>query len=153
MGQEGLDFHLWCQDLLHWDLPSNAVDLEQREGRIRRYCGLAVRRALVSRYEGQWDSLEHSAAGCSDGGHGLSPWWNTEGAVVRRHILEVPLSNRQLHLKRLKRRRVLYRLALGQPDQHDLIKDLERSFANMEELPKWALDLSPWFNEHRDELS
>jgi len=30
VGQEGLDFHLWCRDLLHWDLPSTAVDLEQR---------------------------------------------------------------------------------------------------------------------------
>ena len=36
VGQEGLDFHLYCRDVLHWNLPSNPVDLEQREGRINR---------------------------------------------------------------------------------------------------------------------
>ena len=56
VGQEGLDFHLWCADLFHWDLPGNAVDLEQREGRIRRYCGLAVRQAFAAQFNGAgWD--------------------------------------------------------------------------------------------------
>ena len=32
VGQEGLDFHLYCRDVMHWNLPSNPVDLEQREG-------------------------------------------------------------------------------------------------------------------------
>ena len=32
IGQEGLDFHQWCHSVLHWNLPSNPVDLEQREG-------------------------------------------------------------------------------------------------------------------------
>ncbi|MDO8397952.1 MAG: DEAD/DEAH box helicase family protein [Bradyrhizobium sp.] len=45
VGQEGLDFHLFCRDIVHWNLPSNPVDLEQREGRINRRDGLAVRRA------------------------------------------------------------------------------------------------------------
>ncbi|MDR3577805.1 MAG: DEAD/DEAH box helicase family protein, partial [Anaerolineaceae bacterium] len=36
VGQEGLDFHLYCRDVMHWNLPSNPVDLEQREGRINR---------------------------------------------------------------------------------------------------------------------
>jgi hypothetical protein len=31
VGQEGLDFHLYCRDIAHWNLPSNPVDLEQRE--------------------------------------------------------------------------------------------------------------------------
>ena len=31
IGQEGLDFHPWCRRLVHWDLPGNPVDLEQRE--------------------------------------------------------------------------------------------------------------------------
>ncbi len=34
LGQEGLDFHVWCRQLLHWDLCASPVDLEQREGRI-----------------------------------------------------------------------------------------------------------------------
>ena len=46
VGQEGLDFHPWCSRVVHWDLSSNPLDLEQREGRIQRYAGLAVRRRL-----------------------------------------------------------------------------------------------------------
>ncbi|MBV5324700.1 MAG: hypothetical protein J0626_05215, partial [Rhodospirillaceae bacterium] len=36
LGQEGLDFHVWCKQLLHWDLCASPLDLEQREGRIQR---------------------------------------------------------------------------------------------------------------------
>ena len=32
VGQEGLDFHQYCHAVVHWNLPSNPVDLEQREG-------------------------------------------------------------------------------------------------------------------------
>ncbi len=48
VGQEGLDFHLWCHAVVHWNLPSNPVDLEQREGRVHRYKNHAVRRNLAS---------------------------------------------------------------------------------------------------------
>jgi hypothetical protein len=41
IGQEGLDFHTWCHAVIHWNLPSNPVDLEQREGRVHRYKGHA----------------------------------------------------------------------------------------------------------------
>ena len=33
IGQEGLDFHWYCHSIMHWNLPPNPVDLEQREGR------------------------------------------------------------------------------------------------------------------------
>src|SRR6185436_2886362 len=46
IGLEGLDFHLFCRDIVHWNLPSNPVDLEQREGRINRRDGLALRRSI-----------------------------------------------------------------------------------------------------------
>ena len=42
VGQEGLDFHLWCHAIFHWNLPSNPVDFEQREGQnspIQGPCG------------------------------------------------------------------------------------------------------------------
>ncbi len=32
VGQEGLDFHPYCHAVVHWNLPTNPVDLEQREG-------------------------------------------------------------------------------------------------------------------------
>ncbi len=47
VGQEGLDFHAYCHAVVHWNLPSNPVDLEQREGRVHRYKGHAVRKNVV----------------------------------------------------------------------------------------------------------
>lgn len=47
VGQEGLDFHLYAHRIYHWNLPANPVDMEQREGRIHRYKGHAVRRNVA----------------------------------------------------------------------------------------------------------
>jgi hypothetical protein len=47
VGQEGLDFHAYCHAVVHWNLPSNPVDLEQREGRVHRYKGHAVRKNVA----------------------------------------------------------------------------------------------------------
>ena len=52
IGQEGLDFHPWCHRLVHWNLPGNPVDFEQREGRIHRYKGHAVRRNVAGSHAG-----------------------------------------------------------------------------------------------------
>ncbi|MBK6447179.1 MAG: hypothetical protein IPF81_18335 [Bacteroidetes bacterium] len=52
IGQEGLDFHKYCRELMHWSLPDNAIDLEQREGRINRYKHFALRLNLFERYKG-----------------------------------------------------------------------------------------------------
>ena len=58
VGQEGLDFHAYCHAVMHWNLPSNPVDLEQREGRVDRYKGHAVRKNVAQ---------EHGAEVLSDG--------------------------------------------------------------------------------------
>lgn len=50
IGQEGLDFHLYCHAIGHWNLPTNPVDLEQREGRVHRYMGHAVRKNVATVY-------------------------------------------------------------------------------------------------------
>jgi hypothetical protein len=50
VGQEGLDFHPYCHAVYHWDLPSNPVDMEQREGRVHRYKGHAVRKNVARRF-------------------------------------------------------------------------------------------------------
>ena len=48
VGQEGIDFHWWCHSIVHWNTPPNPVDFEQREGRVNRYGGLAIRRNLAT---------------------------------------------------------------------------------------------------------
>lgn len=50
IGQEGLDFHLYCRKIMHWNLPSNPVELEQREGRINRFKCLAIRENVVRKF-------------------------------------------------------------------------------------------------------
>jgi hypothetical protein len=52
---------------------------------------------------------------------GLSPWWTTEGAEVQRLLLSVPGSEIERRMLALSRERAVYRLALGMPDQADLI--------------------------------
>src|SRR5699024_86330 len=50
VGQEGLDFHTYSHAVVHWNLPANPVDLEQREGRVHRYKGHAVRKNVADEY-------------------------------------------------------------------------------------------------------
>ena len=50
IGQEGLDFHWYCRRVVHWSLPANPIDLEQREGRINRYKSLVVRQRVAQAY-------------------------------------------------------------------------------------------------------
>src|SRR5207302_5899939 len=90
VGQEGLDFHPWCSRVVHWDLSSNPLDLEQREGRIQRYAGLAIRRRLSAVLRDEvlrdptmaddslWRCLQKHAE-CSVDVSGLRPWWVLDG--------------------------------------------------------------------------
>ncbi len=112
VGQEGLDFHLYCRDVVHWNLPSNPVDLEQREGRINRFDGLCIRQNIaldipISAVPGivncnLWENIfAHLVAldpSISSLKHGLYPHWiyqkvgvSNDGIggneMIRRHLL------------------------------------------------------------------
>ena len=54
----GLDFHHYCHSITHWNLPSNPVDREQREGRIHRYKGHAVRKNVAAMFD--FEALKNS---------------------------------------------------------------------------------------------
>ena len=132
VGQEGLDFHPYCHAVVHWNLPSNPVDLEQREGRVHRYTGHAVRKNVAARHgftvlgrpDGDvWERLFTEAAE-RDGpdGHGLVPYWIYPGAAaVERHAPTLPLSRETVHMEALKRSLAVYRMVFGQPRQDDLM--------------------------------
>ena len=135
VGQEGLDFHTWCAAIVHWDLPGNPVDLEQREGRVDRYAGLSARRVLANTFApdpadvdvgcSPWkvlaDQADHAYRGDPAG---LAPWWIVKGARVQRLVFDVPLSEARARFEDLRQQRLLYRLTLGQPDQGDLVRAL-----------------------------
>ena len=158
VGQEGLDFHTWCAAIVHWDLPSNPVDLEQREGRVDRYAGLSIRRVLGKMSVPDRDNV---GEGCSpwgvladqaerahqDDSVGLAPWWLVEGARIQRLVFDVPLSEAKARFEDLRQQRILYRLTLGQPDQSDLVKAL-RNRISTDDLVAATINLSP--QQHPD---
>jgi hypothetical protein len=154
LGQEGLDFHVWCRQLLHWDLCPSPLDLEQREGRIQRFGGLSVRVALAERLghrafgetepeTSPWTTL----ADCADkefrhDASGRSPWWYCPGQRIDRLFVVLPQSRQRNRFEELSRLRWLYRLALGQPHQQDFIETVSQ-FAE-DGRDKVALCLSAW---------
>jgi hypothetical protein len=159
IGQEGLDFHPYCHAVVHWNLPSNPVDLEQREGRVHRYKGHAIRknvaavygpRALRNLAPDPWSQLfEIARREAGDHDHGLVPYWvfaTPGGARVERRVSCLPLSSDRLHLEALRRSLAVYRMVFGQPRQDDLLAYLlERLGADQLERYRTLLriDLSP----------
>ncbi len=158
IGQEGLDFHTWCHAVVHWNLPSNPVDLEQREGRVHRYKGHAVRKNLAERYglsalmhwpgEGDpWEYLFHLAeterpAGLTD----LVPYWVFEegSARIERRVPLLPFSRDVSRFTQLKRGLALYRVVFGQPRQEDLLAHLERTQGfDGTHINDWLISLTP----------
>ncbi|MGB8020294.1 MAG: helicase-related protein, partial [Candidatus Nanopelagicales bacterium] len=136
VGQEGLDFHTYCHAIVHWNLPGNPVDLEQREGRVHRYKGHAVRKnvaaahgtaALSTSEDDPWAAAFAAAlAGCGEASD-ITPFWvfkTPEGAVIERYVPVLPLSREAQQYQRLQRTVGAYRLVIGQPRQDDLIRYL-----------------------------
>lgn len=159
VGQEGLDFHSYCHAVVHWNLPANPVDLEQREGRIHRYKGHAIRKNLALRYrlgavdsyeDDPWDSLFDTAARKRpEGSSDIVPYWVFDapgGAKIERHVPAVPLSREEFKLEALRRSLAVYRMVFGQIRQDDLVSFLLSRFGENEIhklVREIQIDLSP----------
>jgi len=135
IGQEGLDFHPYCSRIVHWNLPRNPVDIEQREGRVHRYKNHAVRRNVATAFsatpltaqsrQSPWVSMfgaaqddEMSAGRSGD----IIPYWIYPGYhKIERVVLLPPFSREKERYKDLIRSLATYRLAFGQPRQDELI--------------------------------
>lgn len=137
IGQEGLDFHLYSHAVVHWNLPSNPVDFEQREGRVHRYKGHAIRKNVAAACgssvtgessEDPWVAMFRSAAEASAPDGELAPYWvfNPPGspACIERYVPVLPLSTDASKLERLLKAVATYRLSLGQPRQEELLNYL-----------------------------
>lgn len=144
VGQEGLDFHLYCHRLWHWNLPGNPVDMEQREGRVQRYLNHAVRRNIAANHMAAarqadgpaWPAMliaaETEVAERGEARLGLRPHWLYSGDLPEPTLIESvlplpPLSREARHATWLQRTTALYRLAFGQPRQADLLTIFEAS--------------------------
>ena len=162
IGQEGLDFHNYCRKIVHWNLPSNPIDLEQREGRINRFKCLAIRQNVAKRYgkdkkqfnsKSIWNELFNLA--CKNEGENSSdliPYWGlkpTKDMIkIERFVPKYPLSSDENNYEKLIKILSLYRLTLGQPRQEEL---LESSLKNLDvdekSLKKFFINLSPYYKE------
>lgn len=154
IGQEGLDFHLYCRKIMHWNLPSNPVELEQREGRINRFKCLAIRENIVRKYgdiqfnDDVWQEM-FEAAEAEKGEHqsDLIPYWcfgNDQVVKIERLLPFYPMSRDENNYAHLIKILNYYRLTLGQPRQEELLEYVFSEVRDAEQLKQLFIDLSPF---------
>lgn len=157
IGQEGLDFHPWCHRVVHWDLPTNPIVFEQREGRVHRYKGHAVRRNVASKWMkealARWEEntdlwslmfdLAHEDArrlNLSD----MVPCWVVDGdCKVERRVPLLPYTREDTWYQHLKHQLAAYRVVFGQSRQEEFLQWLAESHITSEQLTKWSINLEP----------
>lgn len=160
VGQEGLDFHPYCHAIVHWNLPSNPVDFEQREGRIHRFKAHFVRKNLAAHYglAGMAKISDHplrdpwarifarAVADRPENSSDIVPYWQVDGEHgIERHIPMLPLSRDQQRYEDLMSALALYRLVFGQPRQDELLHLVSERWdtSNVEQLLAERIDLQP----------
>ena len=154
IGQEGLDFHLYCRKIMHWNLPANPVELEQREGRINRFKCLAIRENVVRKFgdipfkADVWQEM-FDAAEAEKGEHqsDLIPFWcfgKDQEVKIERLLPFYPMSRDENNYARLIKILNYYRLTLGQPRQEELLEYIFSEVRDAEQLKQLFIDLSPF---------
>lgn len=105
VGQEGLDFHWYTRKIVHWNLPSNPVDMEQREGRINRYKCLAIRRNIAKFFgdKHSWNEMftdadNHWRVESSSDYSEMVPYWCLPKEIIREHSEELEYIERLVPL-------------------------------------------------------
>jgi hypothetical protein len=160
VGQEGLDFHMYSRKIVHWNLPSNPVDLEQREGRINRFKCLAIRRNVAKLYGGEmyrsWDEMFDMAKKELKGSFSdMVPYWclpvdkltdeqRSKLEYIERIIPLYPFSRDRVKYKRLISVLSLYRMTLGQPRQEELLDLLKGMNLSDDQLRELTINLCPF---------
>lgn len=142
VGQEGLDFHFYCHSVVHWNLPPNPVDLEQREGRVHRFKGLAVRKNVSRAHSTAWrlerdgdpwrSTFQAAIDARTVGENDLVPFWVYPlegGASIERHVPNYTLSRDVERFRALREALAVYRMVFGQPRQEELMAYLVRTVA------------------------
>jgi hypothetical protein len=153
IGQEGLDFHFYCRKIFHWNLPYNAIDIEQREGRINRFKGLVIRSKLASiikdndiidrlkKHETNiWEAIfeEAEVKYKQEDMSGIKPFWYLDDGKIKieRFVPIHSLSNDSVKYASLKSTLALYRMTFGQPRQEELVEALKSSSLSETELKR-----------------
>lgn len=158
IGQEGLDFHYYCRRIMHWNLPSNPIDLEQREGRINRFKCLAIRQNIALKYGDSaefendvWKELFECAKNEYKSEHSeLIPFWclpDNQEIKIERIVPVYPISKDIGNYERLIKILSLYRLTLGQARQEELLEHIFKNCKDSDMLKDLFINLSPYYKE------
>jgi hypothetical protein len=135
------------------------VDLEQREGRVHRYKGHAVRKNVARAFGSQviaaaaddpWTRMfDLAASSRPEGTSDIVPYWVyplDDGARIERHVPSLPMSRDRERLEQLRKSLVLYRMVFGQPRQDELVQYLSSVLpesAVAESVEQLRIDLAP----------
>ena len=149
-----------ARKIVHWNLPSNPVDLEQREGRINRFKCLAIRRNIASLFASSvyqsWETLFDMARSTLKGDNSdMVPYWclpvNQLSEKHRHHLQYIgrivplyPLSRDRYRYENLIKVLSLYRMTLGQPRQEELLQLLKDMPLSYDQLHELTIDLCPF---------
>ncbi|WP_290449615.1 helicase-related protein [Duncaniella muris] len=160
VGQEGLDFHWYCRKIVHWNLPSNPQNMEQREGRINRYKCLSVRRNISRLYPDifRWNEMFYKASAELKGNNSeMVPFWylplndihfkDIKAEKIERIVPMYPMSEDESRYGRLIKVLSLYRLTMGQPRQEELLQILDGKISP-EQIKRLLFDLCPFSRKH-----
>lgn len=162
IGQEGLDFHYYCRKIMHWNLPGNPIDLEQREGRINRYKCLAIRQDIADRFADRefdsdvWQELFAMAAEeiRTPDQSELVPYWclgKDQSVKIERIIPMYPVSKDEVNYDRIRKVLALYRLTMGQARQEEFVEDILKSeMKDREYIRELFINLSPYIRTDKE---
>lgn len=86
---------------MHWNTPANPVNFEQREGRIDRYAGHAIRRNIVAKHReailrsddyDPWKAAFRLGLDEQERFGEFAPWWVYPGAAkIERIVMRIPI--------------------------------------------------------------
>ncbi|MBQ9220456.1 DEAD/DEAH box helicase [Succinivibrio sp.] len=170
VGQEGLDFHYYCRRVVHWNLPSNPIDMEQREGRVNRYMNLALRQSVVQELNNKIDFCEQDLVkgkvldvlfekmekekeeNGSDGSQ-LEPYWclNNQKVKIRRVVLQYPYSIDIKKYNNILKILAYYRITLGQPRQEEFLNYVLSNISDSKKkkIKELFINLEPFLHQNR----
>ena len=127
------------------------MDLEQREARIHRYKGHAVRRNVAGFHAdaafASWRAdddiwrlmfdLADKAARPAEESDPVPHWLAPGDHRVERHVPQLPYTAEVEAFDRLKRQLAAYRVVFGQPRQEELVTLLDRAGVDVARLRNW----------------
>lgn len=146
VAQEGLDFHNYCHQIVHWSVPKTPIAFEQREGRIDRFLSHLIRKRIAAYSSGEetWVELidklkKESKKEINE--NPLVPYWyvpvkESENAAPQfiRAVNVLPFSKEESHYRKLKTALKEYNYYLG---------------PNYQDKDKTPIDLSPFSKQRR----